>query len=130
MSPPLTTPHGEPLTKPILALPPDVARALVEAGVATPCPNPVGQFAAGDWWLGLLQVYSTTASTVTLVQGREAVRNVVEALRGLTSESRLEFAYRTRKGSVRFELGPEVSRDEAFAAISSAYDAIAEDIEE
>lgn len=61
-------PHGLAPTTPIFILPKEVVDDLVTEGIAVPSRNPAGEFAAGDWWQGLLMIAGAASSAITLVQ--------------------------------------------------------------
>ena len=65
---------------PILILPTEVVDELCTLGLAETSRNPLGEFAAGDWWQGLLMFSGDASNAITLIGGIRALPKVAKLL--------------------------------------------------
>lgn len=131
-------PHGPLPPVPILVLPKDVSDELVEAGVVTRERNPIGEFAVGDWWVGVLTVTGAAGGAVTLIgSARASLTKIAQRLHGWNERRSSTVAppgpteqcwlmYQTERGAVILDLNERPPLPELEAWLRATY-AILED---
>lgn len=91
-------PHGAKPLSPILVLPTEVVASLVSEGLVAPSRNPLGEFSAGAWWLGLLSLSGAAGGSVTLIEkGASIYRGIAHKVHAW-NEHRLETQSEPSKG--------------------------------
>ena len=122
-----------------MMLPTEVIDKLAKFGLSEISRNPLGEFAAGDWWQGLLVFSGGASSTVTLIQGAASLPKLARLLRDWNHQRVFErpqateppsacvLSYRTATGQAVLDLDQDPGLDQLTEWLSITYSILAKD---
>jgi hypothetical protein len=125
--------HGPLPPIPILILPTEVVDELNALGLAETSRNPFGEFAAGDWWQGLLMFSGDASNAITLIGGIRVLPRLAKLLHKWNSGRSIEdssakiqavqsvLSYRTATGHAVLDLNRKPSIAELTNWLTNTY---------